>query len=179
MIKNYHSTRRLCVRERTKQTIVLSFSNNSAHIGVRQWRERDIVSTARVCSTPVLRGGCNVARKNTVNSTATGPVCLPQKRRPSHSRIWRLIWGCARGAVTTRCDTVADLLLSLRLSKRWLRIFKIHPSPTNSAQTGSIFLEKKKQKILSSSQHPKHVRTIYSNTTRFLVLFSPEVWIIS
>lgn len=35
----------------------------------------------RVCSAPVLRGGCNLARKNTVNSTATGPVCLVQKRR--------------------------------------------------------------------------------------------------
>lgn len=49
-----------------------------ARLGVGN-EERDIVSTARVCSTPVLRGGCNVARKNTVNSTATGPVCLTQK----------------------------------------------------------------------------------------------------
>lgn len=67
-----------------------SLSHDGAHIGVGN-EERDIVSTARVCSTPVLRGGCNVARKNTVNSTATGPVCLPQKRRPCRSRIWRLI----------------------------------------------------------------------------------------
>lgn len=63
-----------------------SLFHDGAHIGVGN-EERDIVSTARVCSTPVLRGGCNVARKNTVNSTATGPVCLPQKRRPCRSRI--------------------------------------------------------------------------------------------
>lgn len=46
-----------------------------------QWEEGYRSCGERVCSAPVVRGGCNLARKNTVNSTATGPVCLVQKRR--------------------------------------------------------------------------------------------------
>lgn len=84
------------MRRRNRRTAIFSFAllvfrflsislfHDGARIGVGN-EEKDIVSMARVCSTLILRGGCNVARKNTVNSTATGPVCLPQKRRPSRS----------------------------------------------------------------------------------------------
>lgn len=78
-------------------SLVFSFiiQRRCSRIGVGN-EERDIVSTARVCSTPVLRGGCNVARKNTVNSTATGPVCLPQKSAGRSRNMTTRVRGASR-----------------------------------------------------------------------------------
>lgn len=55
-----------------------------------------------VYSTPVLKSDCYFARKNTVNSTATGPVCLTllsgaplirmsYPNKPGHSRLSRFV----------------------------------------------------------------------------------------